>query len=715
MERHHGRSDLSQKLISEQFKKNNETFRNTMERIFQKYSNLDDPGPDVCLKTLTFRSGKGSVPLNSATAEKELEHLRNQLKERSVQALDVLQEEDALLDQDANLSLSSCQMDDAMIDLDRSSQIENSNSSLWCGSETSQLSVKSMSSSRSCLWGEPSQPEEEDRDLERTLSSHGSTLLDLYPSMLNQIGEAYRRQHVTEAASAVLRRYRHRRWQSSQAQHRSHDFSNTFSHTLNRTRESSLTVPKPPDETITNHQQSKFKYQGSSPHKSKLDVSPLKCISNTSPVSTACFFSPRRDDVKKSTGVEIRSHWTGQRSDSSSPRRSVRVLDLSTPPSSGSSSPRSQSPDLNQTYVVEPDPLPRSHGVPASSVCSSTWSPLKIAKMSSLAIQVGNSVNSSPFYHHSGLSRDHSNSSAASPQRALSVHLSHLRSPLKASLEHDRQATLSSPKQALPVIHTSEMRRSPHKGQRYPSPHQQLPHHQENPTKQLKRQPFFSSHYSPFFSISQMPNKQIDVEFMSLYHHFICRSTKPTSSCHLCKTQLGVQSPAVSSKSMSALSLTPVRSQLKKRHREPEVVESLRFKRFRESCSPRRTTQFWPKQQQENRYVNTAMVEPNEDKYTWNRALFLQCPSPGFLRAIRQHEASTSGSNGKGPGSRQDLQRQRYSPSWRDTLRRRGDGENFDISEAYAGTKSPVRTWDQSDVLVSPRFSRRRLLYGPLQ
>ncbi|KAB5539715.1 hypothetical protein PHYPO_G00092260 [Pangasianodon hypophthalmus] len=457
MEQHHSRADLNEKHILEQFKKNDETFRNTMERIFQKYSSLDDLGPDVCLKTMTFTSEKGSVPLDSATAEKELQKLRNQLKERPLQALDRPQEEHALLDQDASSSLSSCQMDVTMVDLDRSSQMENSNCSLWCGSETSQLSLKSVSSSRSCLWGEPSQPEEEDRDLERTLNSHGSTLLDVYPSMLNQIGEAYRRQHVTEVASAVLHRYRRRRWQSSQAQYRNHGFSNSSKHALNRTRESSLTAPKPPRDNITNHQKSKFKYQGSSPHKSNLDFSPLKSISNTSPVSTACFYSPRRDDVEKRTGVENGSLWTGQLSNSESSNRPVRVLDLSTPPSSVSSSPRSPSPDLNQTYIVQPVPLPRSHGIPASSVYGSTWSPLKMARISSLASQGGGPVNSSPSSYRSGLRRDHVNSPTASPQRALTGHLSQLRSPLKAkiiSLEHDRQTSLSYPKQALPVIHT---------------------------------------------------------------------------------------------------------------------------------------------------------------------------------------------------------------------------------------------------------------------
>lgn len=38
MEHHHSRFDVSQKLISEQLKKNDETFRNAMERIFQKVS-----------------------------------------------------------------------------------------------------------------------------------------------------------------------------------------------------------------------------------------------------------------------------------------------------------------------------------------------------------------------------------------------------------------------------------------------------------------------------------------------------------------------------------------------------------------------------------------------------------------------------------------------------------------------------------------------------
>ncbi|TSN30203.1 hypothetical protein Baya_9432 [Bagarius yarrelli] len=504
-----------------------------------------------------------------------------------------------------------------------------------------------MSSSRSCLWDEASQPEEEDQDLERTLNSNGSTLLDVYPSMLNQIGEAYRRQHVTNVASAVLRKYRCRRWHSSQER--------------NRTRENAHPASKLAHNKITNHQKSASMYQEYSPHKSKMDFSPLKDISNTSYLSTAGFYSPRKDDIEKNTGEKFGSVcWIGERSNSESRhRRPVRVLDLSTPPSSGSSSPRSPSPDLNQTYIVKPVALPRSSGIRDSSVAGTTWSPLKMARMASLASQKCNTVNPSSSYRYSGLCRNSVSLNTTSPQKALTDHLPQLRSPLKPKSIGDHQTSLSYPKQALPVIHSSEVCRSPYQGQRYSSPSS----HQKNLTNQLKRQSSFSSKYFPSSSVSQTPSRRIDAEFMSLYHHFICRSTNSTSSCHLCKRRSGGQSPAVSATSMSALSLTPVRSQVKKRHREPEVVESLRFKRFRESCSPRRTSQFWPNQRQEtcNEYVNSAMAELNEDKYTRNRALLLQCPSPGFLRAIRQ---SGSGSNRKRPGSRPNLQTQHNSPLW---------------------------------------------------
>ncbi|XP_055077199.1 uncharacterized protein si:dkeyp-117h8.4 [Periophthalmus magnuspinnatus] len=57
------------------------------------------------------------------------------------------------------------------------------------------------------------QPEDQDEQLEMSLRSQGSSLVDLYPNMISQIGEAWRRQHVSNVADSVVRRYR--RWHKS--------------------------------------------------------------------------------------------------------------------------------------------------------------------------------------------------------------------------------------------------------------------------------------------------------------------------------------------------------------------------------------------------------------------------------------------------------------------------------------------------------------------
>ncbi|XP_064791751.1 uncharacterized protein LOC135513030 isoform X2 [Oncorhynchus masou masou] len=65
-----------------------------------------------------------------------------------------------------------------------------------------------LNGTRSSLWGAP-------EELERSLSSQRSTLLDQYPSMVSQIGEAWRRQHMSDVAVGVLRRYHRLRWFSN--------------------------------------------------------------------------------------------------------------------------------------------------------------------------------------------------------------------------------------------------------------------------------------------------------------------------------------------------------------------------------------------------------------------------------------------------------------------------------------------------------------------
>ncbi|KAG7263230.1 hypothetical protein CRUP_036236 [Coryphaenoides rupestris] len=90
--------------------------------------------------------------------------------------------------------------------------------------EVSQVEAESPSSERECSFRGTSemehtqafvdltvQPEDQDADLEHTLNSHHSTLLE----MVDQIGKACRRQYITEAANSVCRRYRRQRLKKS--------------------------------------------------------------------------------------------------------------------------------------------------------------------------------------------------------------------------------------------------------------------------------------------------------------------------------------------------------------------------------------------------------------------------------------------------------------------------------------------------------------------
>ncbi|XP_061894978.1 uncharacterized protein si:dkeyp-117h8.4 isoform X2 [Entelurus aequoreus] len=51
-------------------------------------------------------------------------------------------------------------------------------------------------------------PEDQDEELEMSLSSGGSRLSELYPAMIDQIGRARHREHVSKVAEGVVRRYR---------------------------------------------------------------------------------------------------------------------------------------------------------------------------------------------------------------------------------------------------------------------------------------------------------------------------------------------------------------------------------------------------------------------------------------------------------------------------------------------------------------------------
>ncbi|XP_077389787.1 uncharacterized protein LOC144026722 [Festucalex cinctus] len=62
-------------------------------------------------------------------------------------------------------------------------------------------------------------PEKQDEELELALRSQGSTLLELYTSMIDQIGRAQHRCRISEMGSSVLQKYRKWRLQSGRGNH----------------------------------------------------------------------------------------------------------------------------------------------------------------------------------------------------------------------------------------------------------------------------------------------------------------------------------------------------------------------------------------------------------------------------------------------------------------------------------------------------------------
>ncbi|PWA14514.1 hypothetical protein CCH79_00011198 [Gambusia affinis] len=97
------------------------------------------------------------------------------------------------------------------------------------GSEhTNEDSAEGTLKSLDEIWWNPSEseflPEDQDEELQVSLSSRSNTLAELYPTMVSRIERAWHRQAVSTAARSVLRRYR--RWRQ-----RSRRLNTTFDFT----------------------------------------------------------------------------------------------------------------------------------------------------------------------------------------------------------------------------------------------------------------------------------------------------------------------------------------------------------------------------------------------------------------------------------------------------------------------------------------------------
>uniref|UniRef100_A0A3B4FST1 Uncharacterized protein n=1 Tax=Pundamilia nyererei TaxID=303518 RepID=A0A3B4FST1_9CICH len=103
------------------------------------------------------------------------------------------------------------------------SNIQNFSTRTRGQSDVTQLTVSSLDESQRNFSNVDLQPEDQDEELEMSLRSHGSSWVELYPSMISRIKRAWDRQHVSTAADSVLRRYRRWRQQSNRS-----NLNNTF-------------------------------------------------------------------------------------------------------------------------------------------------------------------------------------------------------------------------------------------------------------------------------------------------------------------------------------------------------------------------------------------------------------------------------------------------------------------------------------------------------
>ncbi|KAF7667689.1 hypothetical protein LDENG_00052840 [Lucifuga dentata] len=184
------------------FYENGLIFKKTLEQIIEKYSKLQyqDRGIDVDLETTKMREMKHYMKLS----KKKLTELDSKslmdLREQSLRAQDITSNTQVYLSHEDDAADESC-MSSTHFGVQDDAIFEKNNTE-----QTGSLSDERQRN----ISGAELQPEEEDEELENSLRSQGISLVELYPSIISQIGQAWHRQEVYNAADSVRRRYR--RW-----------------------------------------------------------------------------------------------------------------------------------------------------------------------------------------------------------------------------------------------------------------------------------------------------------------------------------------------------------------------------------------------------------------------------------------------------------------------------------------------------------------------
>ena len=405
-------------------------------------------------------------------------------------------------------------------------------------SHVTQLTVSSLDESQRSL--SELLPEDLDEDLEMSLRSHGSSLVDLYPSMISRIGKAWHRQQVSDAAGSVLKRYR--RWR----QKPNRSVNNTFVVTrrqVNPNKTISKTLLK---ETLNSPMKIQYLEADATPR------SPLK---------------------KMISEKDWQTHHQSPRRMRGSQHQPVLVMDLSD--SSETYKPKDLS--LNETFDVSEQPP--AYAVSPSRLFYPTEKASLDLSLRSKRLSLAAASPQTDVW------------SMCASQERQDIYRSPVRqSPLKARLLAGliRSPFSRSPSaQSVESVSRVPTRRrslstslsSPHRPTVQPRMlYAQDSHHPLRPQlpspqsagerHRLRRHLSFDSSILQSTHVSYLP-KKIDEDFLKLYHKFVCQDKSSPFKGALCRycARSSEASRVHSSSALAALALSPHRSLLRKRHR----------------------------------------------------------------------------------------------------------------------------------------------------
>ncbi|XP_051233324.1 uncharacterized protein si:dkeyp-117h8.4 isoform X2 [Dicentrarchus labrax] len=552
--------------FDKQMRDNSLIYKMSLDRIIEKYSKLQyqDGAIEVDLDNTNTRTIENYMKLSKTELNKLESKSLTDLRDESLRSQDITGHyQDGGADETCVSSISSSHI--SMHDDD-----DDDDDDGLATSDTTQLTVSSLDESQRNLSATELQPEDQDEELEMSLGSRSGSWVELYPSMISRIERAWHRQHVSEAADSVLRRYR--RWR----QHPNRSYlNNTFTVTLRHGNPKKMLSETLLRETSNSPVKMQFMRTEATPR------SPLQMVTMNPQDWQAQQQSPGR----------------GRGSLRREQHQPVLAMDLS----GCSETTKPKEISLNETFnVSQLGEQPSTYTVsPSRPFYPTAKAPLDVSlrcKRLSLAAHSpqtdgskerpdvnGSPVRQSPLKARmiSGLCRSPHVFSRSPKAHSVENLSREFRRPRSMS------TSLSSPPQR-PTVPLRML--DPHD---FHHSFQSQPHSPQSATAaegrhRLRRHLSFDSSL-PSFHVSYSP-KKLDEDFIKLYHKFVCQNKSSFfngAPCRYC-ARSSEASRGHSSTALAALALSPHRSLLRKRHRELGWDSHPQSKRSRdEYCTSR--------------------------------------------------------------------------------------------------------------------------------